>query len=555
MAGTPKWEDAEDLPRVAPTETPIPADAPKWEDAEETEGVLSRAGNAALQGLGWVANKIDSVTGAPVRRGIVEAMDGKGAGEALSAAASQFGADAATAPTGKDIAKRLGVTDETPLSERVPWLYDDTPGKSDVTVIPPFKAGPIDFPGLGVDFRPAKGGLADVSPAGVAGFATELGTDPTMFFPPAKAAKLAGAAMKGGKAAAVKAAVKANKIGNKVLFNVPGEVTERYLKNAERIRKAGTVDDLAENIAKQASKIGDDVSEFAEEAKAIRRAGGASSIDDVLKTYDGLIDDAVTDAEKATLTKRRNAVQKLKETSPDFITDDQLYKEIKELDDVADWKSATPSSASAMANRARGQLREQLAKSNPEFGAKQAEIEKRIRARNALVKKFNLEKGTGTQRFQAGENASNAAKRLARSGKNDRKALLEEMRDIGYGDLTEGAQDILDKAALSRAGAQGSRRTLLGTTVGGALGLATGNPVTGAAIGATAGAAADQFAGRLARAAMDTQLFLAKNPATQKTANILERAFARSPQEYAVALATLRAKDRELDKQLRDAGL
>lgn len=546
MAGTPKWEDSEDLPKVAPTDTPIPTDAPKWEDAEEPEGVLSRMGNAALKGVGYVANKIDSVTGAPVRRGVVEYIDGKSPAESLSAAASQFGADATTAPTGKDIAKRFGVTDDRPMSERVPWLYDDTPGKADIPIIPDV---------FGIDLRPAKGGLLDFSPQGAAGFATEIVTDPTTFIPPAKVAKLAGAAMKGGKSAAVKAAIKANKIGNKVLFNVPGDVTERYLKNADRIRKAGTVDDLAENIAKKASQIGDDVSEFAEEAKAIRKAGGASSIDDTLKTYDKLIDDAVTDAEKSTLVKRRNAVQRLKDQGGDYITDDQLYKEIKELDDVADFKSPVPTSGAAIANRARGSLREQLAKSNPEFAAKQAEIEKRIRARNALVKKFSLEKGTGTQRFQAGENASNAAKRLARTGKNDRKALLEEMRDIGYGDMTETAQDILDKASLSRAGAQGSRRTLLGGGVGTAVGALTGNPVTGAAIGMAAGAATDQFAGRLARAAMDTQLFLAKNPATQKTAAVLERAFARSPQEYAVALATLRAKNRELDQKLKEQGL
>ncbi len=129
--------------------------------------MIHKGARALLEGFGGTAREIDKYTGAPIRAGVSAGIKGE---NPFKAGYNQFGQDAANAPTGKDIAKQLGISDkEFDVGLKMnPWKPDEN---------------------------------IKVSPAGLAGGAVEMATDPTMYVTPpgvGYAAKLAGKGAKFG---------------------------------------------------------------------------------------------------------------------------------------------------------------------------------------------------------------------------------------------------------------------------------------------------------------------------------------------------------------------
>jgi hypothetical protein len=127
---------------------------------------------------------IDGYIGAPIRAGLAKASDvqvgengQEGTGflsmkpmvEGAKAVYEQFGKDPKNAPTGKMVAEKAGAS-SLPFSETpgLSWMYRD-PKKEQLEAF---------------DIRPEKGGMLDVSPAGIAGFGTEMATDPLTYTSP-----------------------------------------------------------------------------------------------------------------------------------------------------------------------------------------------------------------------------------------------------------------------------------------------------------------------------------------------------------------------------------
>lgn len=90
----------------------------------------------ALELLTYMGEGIDRFTGAPVRAGIGALQDDDTESGFFESAASQFGEPTKYAPTGKEIAQNLGVSDDV--------LIEDAPIVGDIT-----KSGVL---GLGIDF-------------------------------------------------------------------------------------------------------------------------------------------------------------------------------------------------------------------------------------------------------------------------------------------------------------------------------------------------------------------------------------------------------------------
>lgn len=112
-------------------------------------------GSGIMDAIAAFGNAVDSYTGAPARAAIGAAQEGK---NPITAGWNQIGADPKTAPTGKDIAKRAGLsTDETiPIG-----------GRTEMQRM------------MGIDEDEAVGPAMKVSPAGVAGLGIDLAADPT----------------------------------------------------------------------------------------------------------------------------------------------------------------------------------------------------------------------------------------------------------------------------------------------------------------------------------------------------------------------------------------
>jgi hypothetical protein len=78
-------------------------------DISEPPGLLKRIGTGVLQGAATAGKFVDSYTGAPTRAAVGAAIDGK---NPFGAGWDQLGEDPSKAPTGKDIALKVGVSDE-----------------------------------------------------------------------------------------------------------------------------------------------------------------------------------------------------------------------------------------------------------------------------------------------------------------------------------------------------------------------------------------------------------------------------------------------------------
>jgi len=147
--------------------------------ADQQEGFLGRAvegaedfGKNILQNYVVPVAKpigtfIDKYSGAPVRAAVGAAQNNE---NPINAYVNQFGANPEDAPTGKEIAQRMGVGETRP-SDVIPSLYSDS-GKE--------------------WFKLKRGGLLDPTASGAAGLGLDVALDPTNLIPAGDIAKGAG---------------------------------------------------------------------------------------------------------------------------------------------------------------------------------------------------------------------------------------------------------------------------------------------------------------------------------------------------------------------------
>ncbi len=180
------------------------------------------AGSAALDGVAAVGEFADRYTGAPMRAAIGTLQDDvsnvKGAAQAF---ASQFGEEAALAPSGKQIAQKAGVPD-TALSDVLPGMYTEDPEEAK------------DW----LKFQ--KGGLADPTASGAAGLGIDIAADPTNVIP-------VGAVAKGAAKMGLEAGTEAAKIlgkGAQIAGDVVAPATTRAI-----VETAETFGSKAKQIA------------------------------------------------------------------------------------------------------------------------------------------------------------------------------------------------------------------------------------------------------------------------------------------------------------------
>lgn len=209
---------------------PVSAPTPDSPLVSAAKGI----GGAVVRGALKAADFVDSYTGAPARAAVDAAFTAPMSPGARTpnipamadAFANQFGQPTENAPTGKEIAsKRLGLS-EKPLSEIAPGLYTSDPNDENFW-----------------RFQLKKGGIFDVSPAGAAGLAIDVGADPTNAIPGVVAAKNVAKGTRVG-SAALKATEKLAAIPEKALARIaeaatglPSEVIRNYAKRADDVEK------------------------------------------------------------------------------------------------------------------------------------------------------------------------------------------------------------------------------------------------------------------------------------------------------------------------------
>ncbi len=177
-----KWDDHPEAPaKAAQSSAPAKSGGFDWNKLPEmpanpSMGGTERAVRSVVGAVGPyvapVAEALDSVTGAPVRSAIGAIQNKQNPAAAYM---NQFGADPKQAPTGKEIAKKLGLS-ETAASEIAPFLYDED----------------------GSGWKLRKGGMLDPTASGAAGLAIDAVADPLNVVGAGAALKVAGQGAKLG---------------------------------------------------------------------------------------------------------------------------------------------------------------------------------------------------------------------------------------------------------------------------------------------------------------------------------------------------------------------
>ena len=157
-------------------------------------------GERALSAVIEVGRAIDSVTGAPARKGIHELQKGATVGESLQRAFEQFAEDPSKAPSGADIAREAGVDPNI--------KYDVTPLVRQFTDV-------------------AEGEKVELPLEDIVGFGIEVIADPTNLIPGVAAGKFALRASKSAAKGGAKLAAKA----------VPGAITRTAAETKDAIGK------------------------------------------------------------------------------------------------------------------------------------------------------------------------------------------------------------------------------------------------------------------------------------------------------------------------------
>ena len=209
-----------------------------------------------------------------------------------------------------------------------------------------------------------------------------------------------------------------------------------------------------------------------------------------------------------------------------YITEKEAHSAKRVMQDAGDFNSAIPSSQKAIANEKSGSLAALLRSANPEYSELADKVQQDIIAKKALASKFGLKADyLQDNKLNYTDRTMSAISDLSRAKKIDRIRVLEQLKNLGYGDLGEDAKNVLAKEAFDGGAAQGSRRTLLGTVLGGALGSVAGGPFgagIGGAVGAYTGAAADKYGPKMGQRLLDMNIGAAEKlvPLSNATSKI-----------------------------------
>lgn len=255
--------DFEEIPEITVDFEEIP------EDPSSITDTLKSVGRAGLATLSTVGKAIDSVTGAPVRAAVGRAQnltrDGGGIRDVLSAYKRQFAEDPSLAPTGKEIAARAGIDDKTSS----PWLFG-------------------------------------ASPAGAAGIAVDIGTDPLSYLSASSRLSkyLRGKSEKLAVGATGATGVQAKRFAP----NAGRELLDRKIVNF-----GSSPSDIANNAAKAVAKAEDGISSS---LSKLDDMGAVVSKDDIIKRLRIERDALALDESQSSVVKKLNKIIEEAEKSP-----------------------------------------------------------------------------------------------------------------------------------------------------------------------------------------------------------------------------------------------
>lgn len=461
---------------------------------QEEPGYLKQAGSALMGAIGYIGEKEQQYGGGTATRAAInDLLEGKSATEAGKQLYNSYGKGTEEVPTGKELAVKAGVP-STPLSEYVPALFGDRKGG-----------------------WTGKGGVLDISPAGVAGLGTEIATDPVNV--------LAGPVSKGVGALGKFIGAGENKALN-ILADVPERVAELYKKNPAAVENALPKEEIANKIADALGNIREDSTPLYSKAMSVlsdeRSAKRGFELNKTAQLLDSLEHPQAAKLKDQLLQAHADRTMSglVPDINSQYLTESELHTVKKTLQDLGDWQSTLPKPSKAIVNQAAGEINATLKSANPEYSKSMEDIASQIQLKKQLASKFGIIKDVNSESgFAPSDKTLTAIDDVARGKKMDRQNILKSLDEAGYGDLKNDIQLSAAKSALEGGVTNGSRKAVMGYAAGKLLAEKFGGKLVPGEIG---GAIGSQFGGSLDKygRAMGRGVLQVTQPAVKAIENV-----------------------------------
>ena len=304
------------------------------------------------------------------------------------------------------------------------------------------------------------------------------------------------------------------KLGAKKLFGntfgVTGEAIDARLKNPESIRNAQDFPDLANKLPDSLNNLSNQISKAEGEAYnklgTTPEAGGIpkNSIMGIINKIQQERGPAISD-EEVSAYQALDRLQKRITNSPDVLSELDVKDMLKQLNKTINYRNPNAGATNDVLKSFKGQLNEVLKTQNPAYAEAMKPVEELTGLHGDIVKQFKLGYEPN-QGYVGSDSTARALGNLNGPYKSNAQDVLGRLGQATGEDLVgETKASKLAKQFQSKPilGSAGSRRTLAGGAIGGAIGHFTGSPYLGSAIGAGTGALLDAEGGPMAGKILD----------------------------------------------------
>lgn len=299
----------------------------------------------------------------------------------------------------------------------------------------------------------------------------------------------------------------------KVMANAPEEHTERYLKNPEAVNNSFSREELAQNLLDE----GGSIEQLREKVKLADHFAWKELDENTVIPKAELLDDTFDILKKQILNPKDNLsaidgvgassdklraitseMDKIKGAYGDMISEADMKSIIQNLRNKAYSEAGSPkyTHSSEGLRMLAGHLDEMLKGTNKPYEELMVPVANMTKLGKDIERNYiNKQDPESYDRFFQKLNKWNSA--------DEASQIKSTMRDSDLFNGTSMYDDInntLAKETFSKSDTQGSRKTMFGTVIGGAVGTIAGGPaggVIGSAFGAGVGQVGDKYAGSL----------------------------------------------------------
>ncbi len=226
---------------------------------------------------------------------------------------------------------------------------------------------------------------------------------------------------------------------------------------------------------------------------------------------------------------------------PEQLSERDLKTLIQKMDDNINWADQSKDKENNILKGLRSSFDQTLKFQNPQYKEAMEPVAARLGLLNDLQKRFNFKHVPG-EGLQPTDTTATKLQTSLRDNKAVTQDSLDQLKGFTGDDFSQKAKDFQLANQFENTGPNGSRRTVLGGAIGGALGhmAVPGIGTTmGSAIGAGVGATLDRYGGQAAGKLIDAYVKAGNTAALGKFAPAIREAAAQGPQALAVTGSVL----------------